>query len=375
MLSIGLLKELKSTEGRVMLTPEGVKVLTKNGVAVFVEQGVGETCRFSEIDYQMAGAGILPTMEKIMQKAELLLKVTPPQPIEFELLNQSHSVISFYNALNYKTERFNALLGTNATFISAELIQDEEGNYPLLNGMSEIAGHLAVGKVAQLLTVPEGGKGKLMSGTPLSKPAHVTIIGAGKVGRTAAQAALNSGAQVTLFGLKEKKIQNLQADFSEATVEFYSDERLQEKLPETDALIISVYSLKTNYDMKISREMISLMEEGSVVVDVSINQNSILETSHITNFEQPTYVINGIVHYCVPNISAAVPLTASRLITKKILPFLKILSKDDLKETLVQEPGILSALCMYRGKVTQRIFAERFGQKFYSIFELLELNL
>ena len=358
-----------------MLTPEGVKVLAKNGVEVFVEQGAGDGCRFKDIQYERSGATVLPTMEKIMGRADLLLQISPPQPIEFELLNESHMFMSFYNLLNYQPERFQSLIDTKSTFISAELIQDEEGNYPLLNGMSEIAGHLAVGQAGQLLSVTAGGKGKLLAGTGLSKPAQITIIGAGKVGRTAAHVALNNGANVHLFGLKDKKIPLIKEELPGATVELYSNQKLKDILPETDVLIVSVYSLKKQYEISVCRETIRLMEEGSVVIDVSINQTPVLETSHVTSLEQPSYIIDGIVHYSAPNISASVPLTASRVITKKILSFLKTLATSDLKQTLIEQPGLLSALYMYKGKVTHRTFSERFGKEFYNIFELLELNL
>lgn len=375
MLKIGILKEFKSNEGRVMLSPEGVKVLVKNDIEVFVEQSAGSGCHFSDLKYEQAGAKILPTMEKIAQQSEILLKVSPPQPIEFELLNENHSYISFYNILNYKDERFDALLNTKASIYSAELIQDETGNYPFLSGMSEIAGHLAVNQAANLLTISAGGKGKLLAGTELSKPANITIIGAGKVGRTAAKIALSSGAQVKLFGLKAKKIEQISKEIPEAQVSFYSEDELIRVLPETDVLIVSVYSLKKQYDMHISRETIGLMEAGSVILDISIDQTKILESSHLTNFEDPTFILDGIVHYCVPNISGAVPFTSSRVITKRILPFLKTLTKGDLKASLVEQPGLLTSLCTYKGKVTQRVFAERFNKEFYNIFELLELNL
>ena len=175
--------------------------------------------------------------------------------------------------------------------------------------------------------------------------------------------------------LSIQKLDALRAELPEADIEDYSEERLRAILPETDVLIVSVYSLHQDTEIKITRDMIGLMEEGSVVVDVSINQTNVVETSHFTTLDQPTFIVDGIVHYCVPNLSAAVPLTASKVITKKLLPFVKTLMQNELKESLVYEPGLLSALTIYKGKVTHRSFAERFGYEFYNIFELLELNL
>ena len=374
MLKIGLLKDLKPGEGRVMLTPEGVKVLVKNGIEVFVETGAGELCQFDNLQYEQAGATILPTMEKIMQKCELILQISPPQPIEFELLNENHMVMSFLNLFR-KGERLQAILNTKATFIGIERLQNDEGNYPILYGMSEIAGRMAVFQAAQLLTIPAGGKGKLLAGFNQVKPAVVTIVGAGTVGRTAARTALSIGAQVNLLTLKPEKMEGLQKDIPGAVIEAFSEEKLKELLPESDVLIVAVYSLNQECEISINKELIGLMSKGSVVMDISVEQSDVVQTSHVTSPEQPSYLLDGIVYYGVPNIAALVPLTASRVITKRVLPFIKVLAQKSLKEALIEQPGLIPALNIYKGKITNRHYAEYFDLEFYNIFELLELNL
>ena len=373
MFKLGLLKEIKQHEGRVMLTPEGVKVLVKNGIEVFVEHEAGEKCNFDDIMYERAGASILPTMEKVLQKTELILKVQPPMPIEFELLNESHILLSFFD-LKYSVDRMKSLFETGASFISAELIQDEAGNNPLLIGISEIAGRMAIHQAIRLLTVFEGGKGILISKTELSKPAVITVIGTGTAARTAASYALANGAKVNILSLEKDALDNFKIQFPEINTDLYSDEKIRELLPKTDVLVIAVHSFK-NINISITKEMISLMEAGSVIIDVSAGQTDILETSHVTSHEEPTYLVNGILHYCVPDMPAAVPVTASRILTKKIVPYIKTLALKGLKDSIVEEPGILPALCIYKGKMTNRYFAEYYGYEFYSIFELLELNL
>ena len=372
---IGLLREIKCSESRVMLSPEGVKVLVQNGVQVFVENHAGELSRFDDLLYERAGATILPTMEKVVQKAEILLHVSAPKPIEFEILNESHTIISFLNLLNTKEERLQAFLDTRASYISAELIQDKQGDYPLLSAMSEIAGRLAVIKAAELLTIAHGGKGRLLLGTDLIKAASITIVGAGKVGRTAAQIAVANGVTVNLLTLKPEKLKWLSKELPGVHVDAYSAEKLSELLPTTDVLFVALYSLKEKYDIHISKEQVALMEEGSVLIDISIERAGIVETSKITSIEQPSFIREGVVHYCVPNITALTPRTSSRVLTKRILPFVKTFALNGLQQALVEQPGLVPAMSIYKGKITNRYYADYFKQEFYNIFELLELNL
>lgn len=374
MLDIGIVKELKPYESRVMITPEGVGVLTRNGLTVYVESEAGKSCGFEDLQYERAGAIILPTMEKIFNKAQLIIQVQPPHPVQFELLTEKHILLSFMN-LVHQADRLAAFLNTKSTFISAELLQDEEGKYPLLIGMSEIAGKMAVFLAAILLTTPEGGKGKLLTGTEFSKPSVMTIVGAGTVGRTVAAMAHQMGVKVNLLTLKPEKIEEAHKAVPKVHIQAYSDELLRELLPQTDVLLIAIHSLKREFDIKITRDMIQLMETGSVLIDISVAEAHVVETSHITNHDQPTFVVDGIVHYCVPNIGALVPQTASRVLTKKLLPYVKVLALKELKDALLEEPGLVPAIGIYKGKITNRAVADYYNQDFYNIFELLELNI
>ena len=374
MLKVGILREIGQYEGRVALTPSGVAVLVKNGIQVFVEEGAGEDSQFGNIEYERAGAVILPTSEKVMQKAELILKIQPLKPIEYELLTEKHLLFSFSD-YSSKTKRIKAFKETRATFLSAELFQDDQGKYPILMGMSEVAGKMVISQASQLLTIDEGGKGKLLQGTSVTKPANITIVGAGQVGRTAAIEACQSGANVTLLTFKTGKLNEFIKEHPKIVVETYSDEVLKGLLPKTDVLIVAVFSLHTRFDISITKEMVSLMEKGSVLIDVSVEKTKVVETSHITDHGQPSYIINGVIHYCVPNIVARVPITSSHIHTKNILPFVKLLALKGLKKAIEENPGFLTALIIYKGKITNRIYADLNGDEFYSIFELLEMNL
>jgi alanine dehydrogenase len=374
MLKVGVIREISPFEGRVALTPSGAAVLVKNGIDVFVEENAGEDCQFKNYEYERAGAVVLPTSEKVVQKAELILKILPLKPVEYELLSEKHILLSFSD-YNSNTKRLNAFMNTKAVFFSAELLQNKQGEYAVLSGMSEIAGKMVISQAAQLLTNDEGGKGILLQGTRVSKAANLIIVGAGQVGRTAAVEACHSGADVTLLALKPEKLEQFSKEFPKIKVEKYSEELLRELLPKTDVLIVALFSLHTKIDVTISREMVNLMEKGSVIIDVSVAKTNVVETSHITDHGQPSFVIDGIVHYCVPNIPARVPITASQIHTKSILPFVKMLAMKGLKKAIEEEPGFLTALIIYKGKITNRVYAELNGDSFYNIFELLEMNL
>lgn len=374
MLKVGVLREINPYEGRVALTPGGAAVLVKNGIEVFIEENAGEDSQFKNIEYERAGALILPTSEKVVQKAELILKIQPLKPVEYELLNEKHLLISFSN-YNSNTKRLNAFMETKATFFSAELLQDAQGKYPVLMGMSEVAGKMVVSQASQLLTIDEGGKGKLLQGTSVTKPANITIVGAGQVGRTAAVEACRSGASVTLLTFKSGKLEEFAALHPEIKIEDYSEDLLNTLLPKTDVLIVAVFSLHTQVDISITKKMIALMEKGSVIIDVSVEKTKVVETSHITDHGQPSFVLDGIVHYCVPNIPARVPITASHIHTKSIIPFVKLLALKGLKGAIEEEPGFLTSLIIYKGKITNRVYAELNKDEFYNIFELLEMNL
>lgn len=375
MLKVGVLKEIKNFESRVGLCPQGVKSLVDSGLEVFVESGAGDGSRFIDDQYVEAGATIVPSAEKLMRNAELIIKVLPLTPVESELLNDSHIIFSLIR-LNPSGERLKSLLEAHAVFFAAEFLEDEQGRHPVLEALSEVSGRMAVHVASNLLSVSHQGKGILLSGAELIAPANVTIIGAGMIGRVAAVQAWTNGANVNVLSLKPDNTDQYNIVRDGLSIKKYSEENLRELLPTTDILIVSVYFLKSvDSQVRVSKEMISLLKPGSVLIDISIEQNPVVETSHVTNIAQPTFVADGIVHYCVPNITATVPVTTSKIYSKKILPFVEILAKNGLKNALNHSPELLTAMAMYKGKITNRYLADRFNHTFYNIFDLLELNI
>jgi len=372
---IGLLKEIKNFESRVGLSPEGVKILVESGLEVFVESGAGSECSFSDEQYSDAGATIVPSAEKLVKNADLLIKVLPLSPVEEELIDNSHIVFSFLK-LSPKIERLNSLVDKKFTYFAADLLEDQKGVYTVLEAMSEVAGRMVVHVAASLLSTTYGGRGLLLSGANVIPPANVTIIGSGLVGRVAAVHAWTNGANVNVLTLKPERIKKYKIQRDGLEINEFSREKLDELLPKTDVIIVAVYSLKQAPEKYLmDKESIKLLQPGSLIMDLSVDRNQVVETSHITNIIQPTFVLDDIVHYCVPNITSTVPVTSSKIFTMKTLPFIEILAKHGLKMAIDKSPELLSALALYKGKVTNRIIADRFGFTFHNIFDLLELNL
>jgi len=372
---IGVLKEIKNFESRVGLSPDGVKSLAEAGLDVFIESGAGTECNFSDEQYSNCGATIVPSAEKLVKNADLLVKVLPLSPVEEELIDNSHIIFSFLK-LSPKTERLKSLMDKKFTYFAADLLEDQKGVYTVLEAMSEVAGRMAVHVAANLLSNTYGGRGLLMSGANVIPPANVLVIGSGLVGRVAAVHAWTNGANVNILTLKPQNIDKYNINRDGLQIDAFSKDKLMELLPQTDVIIVAVYSLKqAPEEYLLDKEDMKTLQPGSIIIDLSVDRNQVVESSHITNITQPTFVLDDIVHYCVPNITSTVPITSSKIFSIKSLPFIEILARDGLKMAMDKSPELLSALAMYKGKVTNRIIADRFDFTFHNIFELLELNL
>jgi len=375
MLKIGVLKEIRNSEGRVGLSPDGVRKLTADGIKVYVEGTAGENCNFSDEHYEDAGAEIVPTPERLVEETNLIVKIQPPSPVESELLTDQHIIFSFLN-LPHNNDRIKAHLATNSAYFGMEYLEDAGGNLPVMESMSEIAGRMAIHIGAWLMSVPNGGKGILLSGTDTVQPANITILGSGVVGRVAAIQAWTNGANVNLVSVKKDLSEDNKLIRDGLMIQPYSEETMAELLKETDIFIVALYSMDQEHrSIRITKSMIADMAPGSLVMDLSVEQNTVVETSHVTSLSQPAYSVDKVLHYCVPNIAASVPLTASKLYSRKVVPYVKLLAKSGLKTTLDKSPELLSALAAYKGKVTNRKVADLYGYKFYNIFDLLEHNL
>jgi len=375
-MKIGILKEIKAAENRVMLVPDSVSELVQMGHELFVENGAGSYSSCDDADYESAGAHILPTSEKIFKTVELICKVQPPLPIEHELYQPHHTSFSFL-FLNNNPELLKGLLKYNSVFFAAEMFKNSKANLPIMQSMSQIAGLMAVHEAAKYSQKTYGGKGILLFSPPGTPNAKITIIGAGIAGLTAARQSLLLGAQVNLIDIDEEKLQTFTNPNPEAELVTFEFSRglLREVLLETDVLITAVHTPGRKTPVLVTRNDVKLLKPGSVIIDLSIEQGGCVETSRPTTPESPIYLQDDIVHYCVPNLPSAVPTTASRILSAQAVKYIKQIAQLGIEESVALNPEIRSGLTIYHGKVVNEELAEINNLEYYEALEMLELSL
>lgn len=355
---IGIPKEIKNNENRVGMTPAGVHELTAHGHQVFVQHTAGEGSGFSDDEYIAAGATILPTIEDVYAKAEMIIKVKEPIAPEYPLVRKGQLLFTYFHFASDLTLT-EAMLASGATCIAYETVVGRQGGLPLLIPMSEVAGRMSVQQAARFLEKPQGGRGVLMGGVPGVKPAKVLIIGAGVVGRNAALIAAGMGADVTIADVSLPTLRHV-ADTMPANVRtlFSSRHNLEAELPTTDVVIGSVLIPGAKAPKLITADMVRLLRPGSVMVDVAIDQGGCFETSHPTTHSDPVYTVDGVVHYAVANIPGAVPYTSTLALTHATLPYALRLADKGWRAACAQDPGLAEGVNMVDGKITYKAVAE-----------------
>jgi len=323
---IGVPKEIKEEEYRVALLPSTAKELVKKGHQVLIEKNAGVGSGISDEGYQSAGAEILTTPEEIFKKAELIVKVKEPQKEEYPLLWEGQIIFTFFHfaAARKLTE---AMIKRKIVALAYETVQKDDGSLPLLIPMSEIAGKLASQEGAKYLEKPSGGKGVLLGGVSGVAPGKVLIIGAGTVGENAATVAAGMGADVILLDINLERLRHLKGILPANVKLIYSNPAtLKKYLKKADLVIGAVLIPGAKAPQLINKEMLKLMEPGTVLVDVAIDQGGCFETSRPTTHQEPTYVVDGIVHYCVANIPGAVARTSTFALCNSTSPYLLLLA-------------------------------------------------
>ena len=318
---IGIPKEIKNNENRVSLTPSGAKELTKRGHKVYVQATAGANSGFPDKDYVAAGAELLPTIEEVYAKAEMIIKVKEPIEPEYKLIRQGQLVFTYFHFASSEPLT-RAMVESGAICCAYETVEASDRSLPLLIPMSEVAGRMATQEGCYFLEKPHGGKGKLLGGMPGVKPAKVFVIGAGVVGTAAARMAAGLGADVTICDISLKRLAYLTDVMPQNVKTLMSSEyNIREELKTADLVIGSVLIPGAKAPKLVTRDMLKDMEPGSVLVDVAIDQGGCFETSRPTTHEKPTYFVDGILHYCVANIPGAVPYTSTLGLTNATLPY------------------------------------------------------
>jgi alanine dehydrogenase len=358
---VGIPKEVKNNEYRVALPPGGVRELARHGHKVLVEQNAGIGSGFTDDEYLRAGAAVLGTAVEVWQGAQMVVKVKEPLPSEYAFLRDD-LILFTYLHLAASEDLTRALLESGVIGIAYETVEDAEGRLPLLQPMSEVAGRMATQIAAQYMQRPEGGRGILMGGVPGTRPAHVVILGAGTVGTNAAQVALGMGAQVTLLDVNNERLRYLDEVLHGRLTTLYSNEsNVTESLITADAVIGAVLVTGARAPRLVTREMLGLMPRSSVIVDVAVDQGGCVETTHATTHSDPTYVVDGVLHYGVANMPGAVPRTSSYALSNATLRYALRLADFGADAALERDPGLAKGLNVMHGKVTHPAVAETFS--------------
>jgi alanine dehydrogenase len=354
---IGVPKEIKSGEARVGLTPGAVAEYVAHGHSVLVETNAGTGIGVDDAAYVAAGATIAKSAAEIFAAAEMIVKVKEPQKREWQQL-RSGQILFTYLHLAADPAQARGLMASGATAIAYETVTDAEGGLPLLAPMSEVAGRLSIPAAATALLKPNGGRGVLLGGVPGVPAGRVLIIGGGVVGTQAARMAVGLGAEVTIIDLSLPRLRFLDELFSGRVRTRYSTrEAVVEEVNAADAVIGAVLVPGAVAPKIVTRPMLAGMKPGAVLVDVAIDQGGCFETSHATTHADPTFVVDGIVHYCVANMPGAVPLTSSHALNNATLPFGLALADHGLA-ALARDPHLRNGLNVHRGRLTHRAVAE-----------------
>jgi alanine dehydrogenase len=358
---IGVPKEIKNNENRVALTPAGAKELIRHGHTVYVQHTAGDGSSFPDAEYEDAGAIILPTIEEVYSKAEMIMKVKEPIAPEYPLVKKGQLLFTYFHfASDEKLTR--AMMASGATCLAYETVENPDRTLPLLIPMSEVAGRMSVQEGARFLEKPQGGKGILLGGVPGVKPAKVLVLGGGVVGYNAAIRAAGMGADVTITDLSLARLRYLSEVLPSNVKTLYSStHNIEQELPSTDLVIGAVLVTGAKAPHLITRDMLKLMKKGSVLVDVAIDQGGCFETSRPTTHAEPVYEIDGVIHYCVANIPGAVPQTSTLALTNATLPYAIKLAEHGWEKACKEDAGLHKGLNIVGGKIVYPAVAEAFG--------------
>jgi alanine dehydrogenase len=369
-MNIGLLKEIKTFENRIMLVPESVKELVEQGNTIYFESGAGEASGFDDKSYESAGAQVLPSSEKVFNKVELVLKIQAPMPIEHELITDKH-ICFCYLAPQNNPERLQSLIKSSAIYLSAELI------HPVKDVMSEIAGKVAIIQAQKYLERHFGGKGILFSGACEIPGARVTIIGSNASAFAATNQALLLGSSVNLICENYQNLVAFKVNHHSDLLNIFEFDRsiLQNILMETDVLIINGQGPDKKINLHIVNDDLKLLQTGSLIIDLSVNNGDIIESSRETKPDGPIYLKDGLVYFTVSNLPSFVPKTSSYILSNITSKYIGLLTKMGFEEAIATSPELRDSLVLYRGKIVNPILAESNESEPYDILELLELNI
>jgi len=361
---IGIPKEIKDNENRVSIIPFGVEELIKKGHSVLVEKDAGIGSGITDSDYSSVGATIYDSPADIFAESDMIVKVKEPLSSEIPMIKEGQIVFTYFHfAASESLTR--GIIDSRCIAIAYETVELDSGKLPLLVPMSEIAGRMATQNGAKCLEASMGGAGKLLSGVPGVEPATVMIIGGGIVGMNAAKIASGLGAKVYILDINQDQLKYIDDVMASNVFTIYSNRHnILELLPKTDLLIGAVLVVGAKAPNLITRDMLSLMKKGSVIVDVAVDQGGCVETCKPTTHANPTYDVDGIVHYCVANMPGAVPYTSTVALSNATFPYVKLIADRGVEGALAKRPELQKGLNIMNGNVVHSAVAETFGLEY-----------
>ena len=368
---IGTPREIKDNEYRVAMVPAGVEVLKKAGHRVLIEASAGLGTGIPDKEYRHAGAEIVQSAEEVYRASDIILKVKEPLPQEYPFIRVGQIIFTYFHFAAGE-ELTRAMIESGAVCVAYETIQLPDGSLPLLTPMSEVAGRMAIQEGAKYLERPMEGRGILLAGVPGVSPAHVTVLGGGVVGANAAKIAAGIGANVTILDVNLERLRYLDDVMPKNVTTLYSNAyTIRDELRHADLLIGAVLVRGARAPILVTREMLKLMKPGAVIVDVAVDQGGCIETVHPTTHSQPTYMVDGIVHYGVTNMPGAVAVTSTYALTNETLPYVVHLANKGFPQAMLDNPALKAGLNIVKGKVVLPEIAQQFGLPHTPVEEML----
>ena len=368
---IGTTKELKNHEYRVGITPDNVLGFVADGHTVLVETGAGEGAGFPDAQYAQAGAVIVDTPAEVFAKADMIIKVKEPEACEYAYLRENQILFTYLH-LAPNPELAEALISRNVKAVAFETITDKEGNLPCLRPMSQIAGRLSIQEGAKYLEKNFGGRGILLGGVPGVARGKIVIIGGGIAGTFAAKAAVGIDAQVTLLDVNLNRLSYLEDIFGASVTTLYSTEaNIRKSLEDADLVIGSVLLPGGKTPKLVRREHLKLMKKGAVIVDIAIDQGGCCESSHVTTHDDPVFVEEGVVHYCVGNMPGAVPHTSTVALANATFRYARLMANNGLEAAVKMDAGLANGVNIYCGKCTNRNVATALDLEYTELVSLI----
>jgi alanine dehydrogenase len=368
---IGVPKEIKPSENRVAVTPAGVMEFIKHGHTVYVQSTAGDGSGFSDAEYKKAGAKILPKIEDVYGKAQMIIKVKEPIAKEYKLIKKDQLLFTYFHFASYEPLT-KAMIKSGATCLAYETVEASDRSLPLLIPMSEVAGRMAIQEGAKYLEKPMGGRGILLGGVPGVAPAKILVLGGGIVGTHAAKMAAGMGADVTILDVSLKRLRYLE-DIMPANVNtmMSNEYTIRRLIKDHDLIIGAVLIPGAKAPNLITKDMLKEMRPGTVLVDVAVDQGGCIETCKPTTHEDPIYTVDGVVHYCVANMPGAVPYTSTIALTNATLPYALQLANKGWKQACQDNQELKLGLNVVDGKVVYKAVAEAFNLKYTPIEEVM----